>query len=879
MFKELKVILSASIQKLKQGIKNAIGVVSGGERKIKQSADKINQSLNNAFGGDTRTKIDDLNDKINTTKKELIKAQAEVKRYKKELKGLEEGDEGFEILNQGLNRNQKAVDKATTKLKNYNTQLRESKTNLANSRLAAEDNQSALESMSRTLTAVSSAVLLMDDSSESLRNTMKTLNFAFAAANAVVSINNLKLRENQLFLKASAAANALLTKATRTTAGSFSLFKTALSGLGITAAIAGITYLTQKYLEYRKSINSVAERQKNINKIQNEAYASSLEQINIIESLKNIIDDENSSLSQKQSAYERLQELVPSLNGSTLASVTANDKLTTSIQNQVKALKAKAMVEAFGKVIADKQASIIELQSKSLDEQRGYVDKFVDGYKEYFKLFTGTGAADVSLGLVTEKQQKIKDLQEEINSLQVEFNKALEKSINLDKVTADPTAGGDGKSKAAKKSLDQITNLQTKALIAEERIRAEQEKKFLQTEEDKVRATIASEERILAIKRSAILQAATAQNLSAAQVTEALRNLSLEEIKLQNEKSARLQVAANKDTDAEINAYKLSYDQRKDLLEGMLRLEKQAEQEELDSLKTSVENKTTEQENYNSELVKIQLKYLRTRLKILEDYADKDEKIEKQIADTKAKIQKLSNSDTVDNAQKTGVQVSQVISREFARVGRDLANALSDAFSSAFEQTSEMAELDIEILKKQNEDLRYTMQDATKSQLEQLQAKKQLMENEAKIMEQGQSGMDKIQGNMLKSIANFLDALGKGLIAAAFATAKFQELFANPAAALVAGVAAIAAAAYVRSTINKGVSAFADGGIVSGPTLGLVGEYPGASTNPEVIAPLDKLKNMIGGGMSEGGYIAETKVSGRDLALVLSRYEKDRTRG
>jgi len=31
--------------------------------------------------------------------------------------------------------------------------------------------------------------------------------------------------------------------------------------------------------------------------------------------------------------------------------------------------------------------------------------------------------------------------------------------------------------------------------------------------------------------------------------------------------------------------------------------------------------------------------------------------------------------------------------------------------------------------------------------------------------------------------------------------------------------------------------------------------------------------------MSEGGYIAETRVSGRDLALVLSRYEKDRTRG
>lgn len=43
----------------------------------------------------------------------------------------------------------------------------------------------------------------------------------------------------------------------------------------------------------------------------------------------------------------------------------------------------------------------------------------------------------------------------------------------------------------------------------------------------------------------------------------------------------------------------------------------------------------------------------------------------------------------------------------------------------------------------------------------------------------------------------------------------------------------------------KGIGAFAEGGVVSGPTLALVGEYTGASNNPEVIAPLNKLKSMI----------------------------------
>lgn len=37
----------------------------------------------------------------------------------------------------------------------------------------------------------------------------------------------------------------------------------------------------------------------------------------------------------------------------------------------------------------------------------------------------------------------------------------------------------------------------------------------------------------------------------------------------------------------------------------------------------------------------------------------------------------------------------------------------------------------------------------------------------------------------------------------------------------------------------------ADGGIATGETLATVGEYPGAKTNPEVIAPLDKLQGMM----------------------------------
>jgi uncharacterized membrane protein len=135
--------------------------------------------------------------------------------------------------------------------------------------------------------------------------------------------------------------------------------------------------------------------------------------------------------------------------------------------------------------------------------------------------------------------------------------------------------------------------------------------------------------------------------------------------------------------------------------------------------------------------------------------------------------------------------------------------------------------------------------------------------------------------NMLGAIAGFMQTLGKAIVATAIATDAFKKLIvANPAAAIAAGIALMAGAAVVRNTLKAGpnVTAFADGGIVSGPTLGLMGEYPGASSNPEVIAPLDKLKGMLKSNDSSG-FVASTSIQGRDLAIVLERYNRDSSRG
>ena len=117
------------------------------------------------------------------------------------------------------------------------------------------------------------------------------------------------------------------------------------------------------------------------------------------------------------------------------------------------------------------------------------------------------------------------------------------------------------------------------------------------------------------------------------------------------------------------------------------------------------------------------------------------------------------------------------------------------------------------------------------------------------------------------------NALG-GILDATFAAATAHIIQANaaastatgPLAPIVAPLLIGAGMAMIRGAFQQ-IVGFKDGGIVSGPTLGLVGEYAGARTNPEVIAPLNKLQSMIGGGTTN---VVGT-IRGRDIVLSNER--------
>ena len=155
----------------------------------------------------------------------------------------------------------------------------------------------------------------------------------------------------------------------------------------------------------------------------------------------------------------------------------------------------------------------------------------------------------------------------------------------------------------------------------------------------------------------------------------------------------------------------------------------------------------------------------------------------------------------------------------------------------------------------------------------------------------GQMGADFVQSlgladrgfeGFVKNLAGTITKLISMLLANAIA----NSIAGATASGTATGPAAIFTTPAFIATAVSGVMAafaaipkFALGGLVSGPTIGMVGEGIGTSrSNPEVIAPLNKLQNLINTGTQRVEVGGKFSINGQDLVLVLQRANSERTR-
>jgi len=133
---------------------------------------------------------------------------------------------------------------------------------------------------------------------------------------------------------------------------------------------------------------------------------------------------------------------------------------------------------------------------------------------------------------------------------------------------------------------------------------------------------------------------------------------------------------------------------------------------------------------------------------------------------------------------------------------------------------------------------------------------------------------------VLGQFSSLLKQLGTMMIEYGMAAEGFKAALAlgplGGGLAIAAGIALLAVSgaisAKMKSASETNIPALAEGGIVTGPTLALIGE----GRESEAVIPLSKLDNMMGS--NSGAVTVYGKISGQDILLSSEKASRTRSR-
>jgi hypothetical protein len=695
-----------------------------------------------------------------------------------------------------------------------------------------------LSGLASAFQVVRGATALLGDENEDMKKTMMQLTASMSLIQGLQEVRKVLLKEEAFLTGLNAAQQKLLAFETYATASAMNAFKVALAGTGIGLALVAVTAFVSKMMESREAAKKAAEEQSKFADELQKSRESTTAQGVTLKSYYKILSDTTKSENQRKEALKQINDLGVETTDININNSDSLKILKGRIDDVVLSLQKKAIAESYNNRVAELANKLTKEKGMAAALEGAALDRLNTAYK--FGHEVGKAQADLD-DLKLRNSKKVAEAERQLTEVIQMQQQAVEDYIDAQskvKTKDDSKKNTDAKKNALKKQEDILKStldLRTSEINANKNSALV----LAKTEAEKALIELNAKNEILDLQEKYLIEKENLQskeNKNAIELKNSILAINNEKISNQAEYQLKLSEIEKK----QIEDDKKQIEELKKQEEEYLKFVQESSKSEIDAIKNyyqQLENKATENNNagltnekeYQSELLKIRIMAAENSLQAMKDAG------EKNTAELEAQILALKNI--------------------LSKGGEDMA-ANTQNFTSSINSS---------------------LQSITSNGFEQIG----IALGESILT--GSSFLESAFTIVLDSISQFLQAYGKAMIAFGVAGLAVDQAIKtmNPIAAVVAGTALVATSVLVKSVAQNGVSAFADGGIVSGPTLGLVGEYANASTNPEVIAPLDKLKSIIGttGDGTSGGYIAETRISGRDLAIILKREKEGATRG
>jgi hypothetical protein len=249
----------------------------------------------------------------------------------------------------------------------------------------------------------------------------------------------------------------------------------------------------------------------------------------------------------------------------------------------------------------------------------------------------------------------------------------------------------------------------------------------------------------------------------------------------------------------------------------------------------------------------------------------------------KVNVEPNINVDEVSNADQI-IKAFQQRLDSFAKDASQLGNRLGEPVRKAFQgiiSNNLSAELNKGIKANMSDEEIKKLQERLKGLGENLAIGLGLLSN---VLSGLQGGFETFFDTIISGGGNAFQKLGQaisGMITKLIASLAAMAAISGLISLIIPGAGSFANVFKGLVSSSLGIKPFASGGLVFGPTMGLVGEGSGTSrSNPEVIAPLDKLKGFLGNNNGAPSERLVAQVSGANIDLVLQRfYGKQRRNG